>query len=78
MKCLFNMPTEIKINLDYDLTLEEVNKVQRIFIALLKSGGLFGVKGGKTIIHFDDQARFRKIGLDYTPWVEREFDKYKL
>lgn len=69
------MPTEIKININDNLSPKEVYKVQRIFIALLKSGGLFGVKGGKTIIHFDDQARFRKIGLDYTPWVERDFDK---
>jgi len=71
MKCLFNM-TEIKINLTENLTLEEVDKVQEIFIALLKSGGLFGVKGGQTILHFDSNAEFMGVQLSYWPWKKKK------
>lgn len=53
---------------------EEYRKhYQDIFNALIKSGGLTGVKGGKTIIHFDENGIFQKIQLDYFPW-RRKFD----
>ena len=51
---------------------EETRKVTEIFSALLESGGLTGVKGGKTIIHFDANGLFQGIELDYWPWRRRK------
>ena len=39
-----------------------------IFEALISSGSLVGVKGGKTVIHFDEDGVFQKVQLDYYPW----------
>ena len=63
-------------NVDLELRItgadpEEVNRYKEIFIALLSSGGLSGVKGGKTIIHFDADGVFQGIELDYWPWRRR-------
>ena len=46
-------------------------KIEEIFSALLSSGGLTGVKGGQTIIHFDGDGVFQKIELKYFPWMRR-------
>ena len=46
-------------------------KIQEIILALITSGGLTGVKGGKTIIHFDGEGTFQGIELDYWPWRRR-------
>lgn len=51
---------------------DELDRFAEIFAALIKSGGLTGVKGGQTIIHFDDQASFRGIQLSYWPWRKRK------
>ena len=61
---------EIKITLDADN--EQIDKATEIFTALIKSGGLWGVKGGKTIIHFDGDGLFQGIELDYWPWRRRK------
>ena len=53
-------------------TKEEIDKYLEIFRALLQSGGLSGVKGGKTIIHFDAEGTFQGIELDYWPWRRRK------
>lgn len=58
------------------LTPEQVRRVQEIFAALLSSGGLTGVTGGKTILHFDDKGEFRGIELDYWPWRKRSVDRH--
>ena len=50
---------------------EDVAKLQEIFLALLATGGLTGVKGGKTIIHFDADGIFQGVELDYWPWRRR-------
>lgn len=50
----------------------EVDRFTEIFYALLKSGGLSGVRGGKTILHFDADANFMGIQLDYFPWRRRK------
>ena len=47
-------------------------KIQEIVGALITSGGLTGVKGGKTIIHFDAEGMFQGIELDYWPWRRRK------
>ena len=66
------MTTRITIETDKDLDPNEVQQATVIFHALLKSGGMFGVKGGKTIMHFDAQGMFMGVQLDYWPWRRRK------
>ena len=51
---------------------EDTLKYQEILVALISCGGLSGVKGGKTIIHFDADGIFQGIELDYWPWRRRK------
>lgn len=60
----------IKIEIE-NITQEQTLQAQEIFHALLATGGLFGVRGGKTIIHFDKDGQFQGIELDYWPWRRR-------
>lgn len=61
---------DIKIDLQgYDT--EEIERYREIFGALLKSGGLSGVKGGQTIIHFDADGNFMGVQLSYWPYRRR-------
>ncbi len=53
-------------------TPEKERIVKEIIGALIVSGGLTGVKGGKTIIHFDEVGIFRGIELDYWPWRRKK------
>jgi len=53
------------------ITEQDIRNFEEIFSALVSSGGLTGVKGGKTIIHFDAEGLFQKIQLDYYPWNRR-------
>lgn len=48
------------------------DRFEEIFNALVVSGGLSGVKGGKTVIHFDADGIFQGIALDYWPWRRRK------
>lgn len=52
----------------------EVARIQEIFLALVSSGGLTGVRGGKTIIHFDAEGVFQGVELDYWPWRRRKVE----
>lgn len=62
-----------KIELYIDgITEEETNRYMEIFQALMKSGGLTGVRGGKTILHFDAEGVFQAVELDYYPWRKRK------
>jgi hypothetical protein len=66
---------EIKLNIKNitNLPMEpDLPRLTEIFEALLVSGGLTGVKGGKTIIHFDSDGIFQRVQLDYYPWVKRK------
>lgn len=63
--------TQIKLEIT-GASREEVDRFTEIFTALLKSGGLSGVRGGKTILHFDAEANFMGIQLDYFPWRRRK------
>jgi len=47
-------------------------KYNEIFAALIKVGGLSGVKNGKTIIHFNHQGDFMGVQLDYWPYRRRK------
>lgn len=51
---------------------EQVQKYREIFEALIASGGLSGVKGGQTIIHFDAEGQFMGVQLSYWPWRRRK------
>lgn len=54
------------------LDVKDLARIQEIFEALVISGGLTGVKGGKTLIHFDGDGVFQGIELDYWPWRRRK------
>lgn len=51
-----------------EVTPEKLKKFEEIFSALIQTGGLTGVKGGKTILHFDHLGVFQGVQLDYMPW----------
>lgn len=51
---------------------EQIAKLTEIFTALVSSGGLTGVKGGKTIIHFGGEGEFMGVELDYWPYRKRK------
>ena len=53
------------------VTHEQAKVIQEIITALIQSGGLTGVKGGKTIIHFNGDGVFQGVELDYWPWRRR-------
>ena len=53
-------------------TEEEIEKYKEILYALVRSGGLSGVRGGQTIIHFDGDSNFQGIQLSYWPWRKRK------
>lgn len=54
---------------DYDEA--QVQQVKEIFAALMLSGGLTGVRGGQTIIHFDAAGTFQGVQLSYWPFRRR-------
>ena len=63
----------MKIQLYIEGTTEEdINRYREILEALIKSGGLTGVKGGQTIIHFDAIGNFMGVQLSYWPWRRRK------
>ena len=63
-----------KIIIELDADQDQVDKAIEIFEALIRSGGLWGVKGGKTVLHFDAQGLFQGVELDYWPWRRRKRD----
>ena len=69
MKIEFDIINEENImNMDDD----KIKDISEIFNALITTGGLTGVKGGQTIIHFDGQGIFQKVELKYCPWIRRK------
>jgi hypothetical protein len=53
-------------------TQEDILKMEEIFKALITSGGLTGVKGGQTNLHFDADGVFMGVQLSYFPWRRRK------
>lgn len=49
----------------------QIKKFEQIFTTLIQTGGLSGVKSGKTILHFDKFGLFRGVQLDYWPYENR-------
>lgn len=52
----------------------DIERYKEILAALISSGGLTGVRGGKTILHFDDKSRFMGVTLDYWVWKSRKLE----
>lgn len=63
--------TQINLTLDRELNDEERNKYEEILMALITCGGLSGIKGGQTIIHFDADGTFQGVQFSYWPWRRR-------
>lgn len=61
----------MKLEMDIDCNLEDMKRIHEIFTALLATGGLSGVKGGQTVIHFDANGLFQGVQLNYWPWRRR-------
>lgn len=63
----------MKIKLEIEgATEQQMINYHKILFALVRVGGLDGVKSGRTIIHFDAQAKFQGVQLDYWPWKEKD------
>ena len=60
-----------KIVIELDCDDEQADKAAEIFQALVQSGGLFGVRGGQTILHFDSNAVFQGVECAYWTWRRR-------
>lgn len=62
----------MKIRLEVEgATKEEVERYTEILMALIKTGGLTGMKNGTTNIHFDHNGDFQGIRFDYWPYKKR-------
>lgn len=48
-----------------------MEKYTEILTVLIEKGALDGVKGGKTILHWDAEGTFMGVSLDYFPWRRR-------
>jgi len=55
-----------------NLSSDDLLKIREVVEALVSSGGLTGVKGGQTIIHFDGDGHFQGIQLSYFPWRRKK------
>lgn len=55
-----------------ELTAERLMHITEIIEALVVSGGLTGVKGGSTRIHFGPEGEFMGVELSYWPWRRRK------
>ena len=53
------------------LSPQQIADIQEIVSALISSGGLTGVKGGKTLLHFDQNGIFMGVELNYWPYRRR-------
>lgn len=61
----------IQIEID-GINQEDTLRIKYILHALVSSGGLLRMRGGKTTIHFDASGEFQGIQLDYRPWWRRK------
>lgn len=50
----------------------DLMRIQEVFEALIQTGGLTGVRGGQTIIHWDGDGNFMGINLNYWPWRRKK------
>jgi len=50
----------------------ETKRYLEVMEALIRTGGLSGMKNGSTNIHFDSEGNFMGIRFDYWPWRRRK------
>ena len=63
----------MKINVQVEgASPEQIKNYIEIFTILISKGALDGVRGGKTILHFDNDGGFMGVQLDYRPWWRRK------
>jgi hypothetical protein len=55
-----------------ELSQEQLTGIKEMVAALCSSGGLTGVKQGRTILHFDSEGTFQGVELQYWPWRKRK------
>ena len=55
-----------------DLSQSDIREIEEMVGAVLQVGGFTGVRGGKTILHFDHNGIFQRVELSYNPWVRRK------
>lgn len=63
---------DIKNMENVHFTPERTKVYEEIIGAVVESGGLDGVKGGQTILHFDAIGQFMGVQLSYWPWKRRK------
>lgn len=73
----FQLTMELTININNTENIQNIDdaellKIQEVVTALIASGGLTGVRGGQTILHFDANANFMGVQLSYWPWKRRK------
>ncbi len=54
------------------LSPEQLKGIEEMVSALISSGGVTGVKQGRTILHFDSEGTFQGVELQYWPWRKRK------
>lgn len=57
---------------NFNPTPQQMQKYGEVLTALIQSGGLDGVRGGQTIIHFDQTGTFMGVQLSYWPWKRKK------
>lgn len=69
-------PQSVTFTFDNERTGEldgiEMSRIQEICAALVGSGGVTGVKQGRTLLHFDAEGSFMGVELQYWPWRKRK------
>lgn len=58
---------ELLIKINRNIDQNQIKRAEEIFTELIDSGGLWGVKGGQTIIHFNSVGEYMGIQLSYWP-----------
>lgn len=57
-----------------DLTPSRIKHYEDIVTAVISSGALDGIRGGKAILHFDASGVFQGVQLEYWPWRRKKID----
>ena len=55
-----------------ELSESDIRDIEQMVGAILQVGGFTGVRGGRTILHFDHNGTFQRVELSYIPWVRRK------
>ena len=66
------MKLDISIDTKEKLSEGQVTQAVEIIKALVDTGALWGVRGGKTIINFDFEGVFQSVSFDYIVWKKRK------